>query len=88
MEQKVYHCLRYGGLAALSCSDEFPCRGVLMNGRKAEKMCCGLTGSSNVKSVLYPPAPGLNLTAVVAPHRCPGVLSYISSQLISRLVFQ
>lgn len=34
MEQQVYHCLRYRGLAPLSCSDEFACHDVVMNGRK------------------------------------------------------
>lgn len=50
MEQQVYHCLRYGGLAPLSCSDEFACHGVLMNGSEAEEMRCGLIHSGKVKS--------------------------------------
>ncbi|KAG8012048.1 hypothetical protein GBF38_004482, partial [Nibea albiflora] len=32
--------------------DEFACHGVVMNGRKAEEMCCGLIGSGKVKSGL------------------------------------
>lgn len=62
MEQQVYHCLRYRGLAPLSCSDEFACHGVVMNGRKAEEMCCGLIRSGKVKS-------GLAACLRLQPHR-------------------
>ncbi|KAI4821071.1 hypothetical protein KUCAC02_029022 [Chaenocephalus aceratus] len=39
-------------------SDEFACHGVVMNGRKAEEMYCGLIGSGKVKSGLAA-CPGL-----------------------------
>ncbi|KAJ4942422.1 hypothetical protein JOQ06_012288 [Pogonophryne albipinna] len=35
-----------------TAGDEFACHGVVMNGRKAEEMYCGLIGSGKVKSGL------------------------------------
>lgn len=67
MEKPVYHCLRYRGLAPLSCSDEFACHSWVMNGRKAAEIYCGLIRGGKVKSGLAT-CPSLPLHLSIPQH--------------------